>query len=326
MRKFDPDSLPYLNPKQIRRVCVITGGNSGIGWFTVLHLYLHGYVIYIAGRSRSRVSAAIEQISQEAVKRRSKLSERVLKTRWLGELKYLELDLLSLKSVDRAAKEFKAREKCLHLLINNAGIMAVPFEMTDDGFEIQMQTNFVSHFLLTQKMIPLMETQVDPRIIYLSSVGHSLMPLAVPMDSEFNYRPNMLFTWFRYGMSKTAGIHMIKCLSVRNPSVLSLAVHPGFVMNTNLFSHLTRLPILGVFFWFFFQFFGYVFGVTNETGSFSTIKCSLSPDITAEKDNGKYFATYGIEKSPSTVASSMACADATWAWATAELARRGYSI
>lgn len=318
--RFSPDSLAYTDPQVDRRVAIVTGGNSGIGWFTVLHLYLHGYIVYIGGRNKSRVEIAIQDIKQEAAKRRDD-KEYV----HLGELKFLELDLLDLKSVEKACKSFKMREKHLHLLVNNAGVMALPHKMSQDGFEVQFQTNYIGPFLFTERLIPLM-TQGRPRILYISSIGHHMEFVKFPLDATFNYHPNILFTWFRYGLSKTSGIHYTKSLTMKHPDILSLAVHPGFVMSTNLFFYWTRLPIIGLFFYVMFQIFGWFFGVSNETGCYSTIKCALDENLTAEKDNGKYFATYGIEAKPSKVASNMDYAAESYIWTIQELAKRGFQV
>ncbi|ODV59766.1 Env9p [Ascoidea rubescens DSM 1968] len=328
MSKFDPNNLPYVNPSTDRRVCIITGGNSGIGWYTVLHLYLHGFVVYIGGRSKNRVDKATMEIKNEAMKRRIFYSKEELNSKKCGELKFLQLDLCDLNSVETASITFKNQESSLNLLINNAGVMALPYSKTKDGFEIQLQTNFISHFLLTQRLIPLMEKKdvIDPRIIYLSSIGHRFQFYPFNMDSTFNFKPNILFTWFRYGMAKTAGIQYMKMLSLKNPKILSVAVHPGFVMNTNLFSYWTRLPLIGIIFWIFFQIFGFFFGVTNEEGAYATLKCALSKELTPETDNGKYYATHGIETNPSGVASSMDNAAATWLWTVHKLEELGYHI
>lgn len=330
---FDPDSLPYLNPATDRKVALITGGNSGIGYFTVLHLYLHGYAVYIAGRSKSCMTKSMAELKEHATKIRLEYTSQQSNERFLGELHSLYIDLVNLQLVLQAVETFKSFESELHLLINNAGVMAIPYSMTGDDFEIQMQTNYVSPFLLTTKLLPLLEKTADklppsdpPRIIYLSLVGHFFAIRYFDMDSTFNYTPNIIFTWFRYGLAKTAGIHFTKMLALRNPNILCLSVHPGFVMNTNLFSYWTRLPIIGILFWCFFQVFGFFFGVSNKEGCYATVKCCLDPSLSLEKDNGKYYVTGGVESQPSSVASNMDYAARTWIWTIQELSERKISI
>lgn len=349
---FDPNLLPYYNPNKEHRVCFITGGNSGLGYFTVLHLYLHGYTVYLAGRNKQRIATAIDSLIKDAEERRKNYTPAQLKKRFLGSLNHIELDLLSLDSVENAAKEFKLKEKCLHLLILNAGIMAVPYEKSNDDFEVQLQTSYVSHFLLTDRLFSLMTSEKsdslitsrttqndnfvvhnkygstinDPRIIFLSSIGHWFVPFHFSLDYQFNYWPNIIFTLFRYGMAKCAGIHFVKSLAKRHPSVLSVAVHPGIVLHTNLFAHLTRLPLISTLFWIMYQIFNWTSGISNEEGSYSSVRCSLSDDLDVLKDNGKYFTTFGIESSPSWIATNEKYADESWAWTVDQLKQRGHTI
>lgn len=350
MSNFDPNLLPYFNPSCERRVCLITGGNSGIGFYTVLHLYLHGYTVYLAGRNKGRVLAAIESIKLEAKDRRSKYTPLQLTKRFLGSLHHLQIDLLSLDSVEEAGKTFRNLEKSLHLLILNAGIMAVPYSKTNDGYEVQLQTSYISHFLLTDRLIDLMTsnqsdeearnssngTEItmnkfgakvkDPRIIFLSSIGHWFTPFHFSLNSQFNYHPNIFFTLLRYGMAKCAGIQFAKSLARRHPSVLSVSVHPGIVLNTNLFSHLTNLPLIGTIYWILFQIFDWFTGVSNEEGSYATLKCALSDDLYTSRDNGKYFITYGVESTPSWIASNEKYGNESWAWTIEHLKQTGHEI
>ncbi|KAG7192311.1 uncharacterized protein KQ657_002030 [Scheffersomyces spartinae] len=330
----DPDAFPFLIPGD-RRLAIVTGGNSGIGYYTSLHLYLHGYVVYVFGRSKSRGYKSITEMKEEAIRIRQSYSPSQSANRHLGELHFMYIDFTDLSLVFLAVEEFKRREKYLHVLVNNAGVMALPFQLTKNKFEIQMQTNYIAPFVLTTKLLPLLErvvekesqkksstTVVCPRIIYLSSVGHNLAFRYFSPKTWFNLRPNILFTWLRYGMAKTAGIHFMKMLALRNPKILCVSVHPGFVMNTNLFSYWTRLPIIGILFWVIFQVFGWMFGVSNEQGALASVRCALDPDLTVEKDNGKYYATGGIESEPSTVANNMDYAARTWIWTVHELSKR----
>lgn len=339
------EEFSYFNPDTERRVALITGGNSGVGFHTALHLYLHGYIVYIASRSRSRFAKLCKELHQRAT---SSINSRVClqndqlkkddlknshENRQLGELHFLDLDLTSLQSVLRAVELFKAREKDLHLLINNAGVMALPYTLTQDNFDIQLQTNFISPFLLTLKLLPILERTSErypfierPRVVYLSSVGHQFAYNYFNLSSPMNYSPNFIFTWVRYGIAKTAGIHFMKMLSLRNPKILCLCVHPGFVMNTNIFSYWTNLPLVGILFWCFFQLFSWFFGVTAEQGANTILQSSLNPDLTLEKSNGKYYGNQGNEIQPSKVASNMDYAARTWIWTVRELSERGITI
>ncbi|EDO17140.1 hypothetical protein Kpol_1072p10 [Vanderwaltozyma polyspora DSM 70294] len=326
---FDPESLPYYNPETERKVAVVTGGNSGIGWYTVLHLYMHGFTVYIFGRNSNKVNKAIDEIIKQAKKRfkhfKKEENDEKTKERYLGNIYYVHMDLTDLKSVERACKKFSKVETKLDVLVNNAAVMALPFEMTKDGFEIQLQTNYVSPFLLSLRLLPLIEA-ANGRLVTLSSLGHNLQQVHWSLDQNFNYKPNMIFTWFRYAMAKTSVIQFTKMMAIKYPNVLCLSIHPGLVMNTNLFSYWTRLPIVGMFFWMLFQLVGYFFGVSNEEGSLATIKCALSPELTLDKDNGKYFSTGGVETKPSHIANNLDNAASTWIWTIHELRDRGFDV
>ncbi|KAL6452337.1 ENV9 Probable oxidoreductase ENV9 [Candida maltosa Xu316] len=322
---LDLDSLPYLNPSHDRRIAFITGGNSGLGFYTVLQLYLHGYTIYIAGRSKSRCINSIKELKNKATEE--------LNERFLGDLRFLEIDFSNLNSILTAVENFKKLEDNLHILINNAGAMALPYTLTTDKFEIQLQTNFVSPLVLTTKLLPILEKTKDkfpklptPRIIYLSSFGHLFALKYFSLTNDLNYSPNFIFTWVRYGMAKVAGIHFMKMLTLRNPKVLFITVHPGLIMNTNLFAYWTRLPMVGIMFWCLFHIFGYFFGVTSKEGANVVIQCSLDPNLTVENDNGKYFGPDGNESQPSLIASNMDYAARTWIWTVHELSKRGITI
>ncbi|CCK71316.1 Env9p KNAG_0G02600 [Huiozyma naganishii CBS 8797] len=323
---FDPDTLPYYDPAKERKVAVITGGTGGIGYYTSLHMYLHGYVIYMCGMNSHRVNKVIQEIVKEAETRViMSPKDTLLRNAIFGSLRYIHLDLRDLNCVERAAAKIEKLEEKVDVLINNAGIMAVPYEETKDGFEVQLQTNYISHFLLTMRLLPLLK-KGDSRVISLSSIGHNLEFTYWKLSQSFKFPPNLIFTWFRYAMSKTALIQGTKMLAIKNPDVLCLSLHPGLVMNTNLFSYWTRLPIIGIFFWLLFQLIGFFFGVSNEQGAIGTLRCALSRDISAENDNGKYYTTGGVESKSSSVANNLDDAASSWIWTVHELKKRGFEV
>lgn len=317
---FEADSLPYYDPLKERKVAVITGGSSGIGWYTVLHLYMHGFVVYICGRNSNRVNEAIREVQREAQER---LQQRGAAS--LGSLHYLHSDLSDLKCVERAAAKLAKREQKLDVLINNASAVALPYEITRDNFEVQLQTNYIAHFLLSMRLLPLLQ-RARGRLITNTSVCHQLELRYWKLSQDWNYRPNMVFTWLRYAMCTTASIQFTKMMAIKYPEVLCLSIRPGMVMNTHLFSYWTRLPIVGIFFWMFFQIVALLFGVSYEQGSLATLKCTLSPDLTTDRDNGKYFTSAGVESKPSYVANNLDDAASTWIWTVHALRDRGFDV
>src|SRR5258706_14902987 len=114
---------------------LITGGNAGIGKATAIGLAKAGYAVVIGGRNRNKGLAVVEEIKKASGN---------------PNIELLEIDLSSLKSVRKAAEEFKQSHSHLQVLINNAGVFLRKREETEDGFEKTFQTNYLSHFLLTQ--------------------------------------------------------------------------------------------------------------------------------------------------------------------------------
>lgn len=275
-----------------------------------------------------RCMKSIKELELEAVRLRAE-GPLELAGCVFGELHFLELDLALLDLVLAAAGQLKAVERHLNLLVNNAGIMGLPPSSTQDLFELQLQTNYVLQFLLTTKLLPLLERTVDlnpegepPRVLYLSLVGHRLAFRYFNLGLTFDYHPNAVFTWFRYAMAKTAGIHFMKMLALRNPRILCMSVQPGFVMNTNYFSYWTRLPIIGILFWCVFQIFGYFFGVTVEQGADALVAGSLDPSLTLEHHSGATIGVDGKRASCSSVAANMDYAARSWIWTIHQLGKR----
>lgn len=328
-----------MDPKARRRVALITAANSGVGWHTLLQLYLHGYVVYLAGRSKMRCMKLIKELEQEAIRIReeklngggggSSSSSSSRSNGSLGELRFLELDLASLDLVLAAAAHIRLTERNLDVLINNAGVMGLPITSTHDAFELQLQTNYVLQFLLTTKLLPLLERTADlypdgdpPRVLYLGSAGHRLAFRYFNLGLTFDYHPNAVFTWFRYAMAKTAGVHFMKMLALRNPRILCLSVQPGFIMNTNYFSYWTRLPIIGILFWCLFQIFGYFFGVTVEEGANALVVSALDSLLTLAEHSGAIVGVDGKKVSSSSVALNMDYAARSWIWTIHQLGKR----
>ncbi|KAL1859858.1 hypothetical protein Plec18167_006330 [Paecilomyces lecythidis] len=203
------------------QVVFVTGGNAGLGKETILQLARHGPAcIYLGARNETKAREAIADIQNH-------LSSPV-------EIKYIQLDLASLKSIRAAAEIFTAECDRLDLLILNAGIMAHDAATTADGFEIQFGTNHVGHFLLTKLLLPTLlrtvkdvDSAADVRVITLSSLAHKGAPDFDVMTSTSALLASN--TWLRYGASKAANILFAAELARRYPEITSVSVHPGAV-------------------------------------------------------------------------------------------------
>jgi len=285
---FRPDTLPDLKGK----VYIVTGGNSGIGFYTVAHLSEHGAHVYLCSRSQEKGNAAIADI-----KKMYPLKD--------VNIDLLQMDLMDLASVVSAAKRFLSLETALHGLINNAGIMATPFEMTKDGHEAQWQTNYLSHWVLTELLLPLMlRTSTDKslppgsvRIVNLTSSGH----LGAPKGGINFDDPSLKEggPWQRYGQSKLANILHARTLNKKyGPASASAlngegeiwvsCVHPGLV-ETNLANTVTETgsSLMKVF--PIARMVGLTF--TADKGSWSSLFGVASRDMKAEQ-SGMYFEVF----------------------------------
>jgi NAD(P)-dependent dehydrogenase (short-subunit alcohol dehydrogenase family) len=219
------DGIP---PQSGRRV-LITGANSGIGFHAALELARRGAEIFLPARSEAKASDAIARILARAPG--AKLVPAVL-------------DLASLESVRAFAAGIAERfpGPSLDLLINNAGVMALPRrELTADGFERQFATNYLGPFALTALLFPLLKPRAGTRIVTLASVVvHGAKIDFANLQSERSYKP----LYGTYSQSKLAdlifALELQRRLNAAGSPVVSVGAHPGIAV-TNLQSHMTGL-------------------------------------------------------------------------------------
>jgi NAD(P)-dependent dehydrogenase (short-subunit alcohol dehydrogenase family) len=211
-------------PPQNGKLAYITGANSGIGFHAALELARAGAAVILACRDQTKAESARQRILAEVP---------------AAQLEIALLDLASLSSVRAAAQSFLATNRRLDLLIDNAGIMALPQRrVTPDGFELQLGTNHFGHFALTGLLLPavLQAGQSKPaRIITVSSLAHrgATMDFA-NLQWEHDYKP-----WPAYRRTKLAnllfGFELQRRLERTHAPAISIVVHPG-VSATNLFA------------------------------------------------------------------------------------------
>ena len=195
------------------KVALVTGASSGLGRETARALAAVGARVILAGRDDATLATVADQITQSAPR---------------ATVEVGHLDLTSLAQVRQFAGNFLASNDRLHLLINNAGVMATPHERTADGFELQFGTNHIGHFLLTCLLAPALLRDPPSRIVNLSSGGHMASDI-IWDDPHFERRPYDPFV--AYGQSKTANILFTVELERRlsGRGVHAYAVHPGLV-------------------------------------------------------------------------------------------------
>jgi len=208
------------------KVVLVTGASSGLGAETARALASKGAKVTLAARQLEKTRAIAEQIRTATGNK---------------HLDVAELDLTSFDNIRDFVKTFLEKNPALHILINNAGVMACPFGRTPSGCELQFGTNHIGHFLLTCLLVPALRAGAPARVICLSSGGHKYSPVVFE-DLHFEKRP--YDKWLAYGQSKTANVLFAVELNRRleRLGVNAFAVHPGVIV-TELGRHLTKEDI-----------------------------------------------------------------------------------
>ncbi|KAH6880047.1 short-chain dehydrogenase/reductase [Thelonectria olida] len=214
-------------PSLIGKVVLVTGRNSGLRKQSVLELSKHQPTeIWLAARSLHKAQAAAGDIK--------KLVPNT-------PIKLLELDVSSLDSVKSAAKTFCQSSSRLDILMLNAGIMAHPPGLTQDGYKIQFGTNPIEHAPLTELLLPVIlktvenDPNADARVISLSSVSHKQAPVGGILFDKLKTKAEGLSDFSWHGQSKLANTLFARELAKRYPQLKVTSVHPGSVA-TNLFN------------------------------------------------------------------------------------------
>jgi NAD(P)-dependent dehydrogenase (short-subunit alcohol dehydrogenase family) len=207
-------------PSQLGRIAVVTGATGGLGYETALALAEADAEVVLTGRDDRKGRAAIERIGREVPD---------------AKVSYEHLDLASLVSIADFSQRMHARQT-LDLLINNAGVMALPRRTTTaDGFEAQFGTNYLGHFALTARLMPLLHHASGPRVVSVSSLAHRTGFIDFDdLQGARAYSP-----WKAYGQSKLACLMFALELQRRSDAaghnLMSNAAHPGF-SRTSLFA------------------------------------------------------------------------------------------
>ncbi|XP_048765180.1 WW domain-containing oxidoreductase-like [Ostrea edulis] len=231
------------------RVVLITGGNTGIGYETAKWIAMRGARVIIACRSEERAKAAIEQMQAEFKEERSKGTPGLCSCETLA-LEFMALDLASLKSVESFIDNFKAKEIKLHILLCNAGIALHAQEYTEDGFEIMFQVNYLGHFLLVAKLLPLMlNSGEDCRLIFVSSEAHRTASFDLDKAQGKHHTKENFKRLLYYGNSKLYQIMQMYVLNRRlqKTNVTINSLHPGIV-ETEIARNSTDLQAWKLFF------------------------------------------------------------------------------
>lgn len=293
MSKWTTARMPSLQGK----VSIVTGANSGIGWVTARELARKGAHVVLACRDEKRGTEAVSALRQ-AVADASVSLELV--------------DMANLASI-RAFVE-RLDLPTIDLLVNNAGVMAIPRRTTADGFEMQLGTNHLGHFALTGLLLPKLMRSPDARVVTVSSNAHWFGRMH--MDDLMGERS--YGAWSAYNQSKLANLLFVAELQRRadhkQMRLRSVACHPGYA-STNLVAVGPRMKGAG-FVERVMVGFTRIFGQTAEMGALPSLYAATAEDVRGNDyiGPGSFFGTRGYPKqvSRSARARDRAMAERLW--------------
>jgi NAD(P)-dependent dehydrogenase (short-subunit alcohol dehydrogenase family) len=265
-----PDT--FTLPDQNGKLAVITGASSGIGFAAARALAAKGAHVILAVRSAEKGAAAMDAIRQQHP---------------AATLDVMALDLASLDNVRRFAQDFLSRFSSLPLLINNAGVMAVPRRKTADGFELQFGTNHLGHFALTGLLLPAILAAPGARVVTVSSFNHTFGRIEFDnLNAERHYG-----RWEAYNQSKLANLlfayELQRRFTAAGVDAISAACHPGYA-STNLQLAGPRMDgsRAGELMWRF----AHLFGQSTDAGALPTLYAATAPGVSG----GDYIGPTGL--------------------------------
>jgi light-dependent protochlorophyllide reductase len=219
------------------KVAIVTGASAGLGVESAKALASRGCKVIMAVRDTAKGQKVLDSIKAGLP---------------ADSLQVMHLDLDDLASVKAFAEEFKSSGQQLNILMCNAGIMAPPFTLSKDGYELQWATNHLGHFLLVNLLLGAMETTAtatgtEGRIVNLSSYGHSFAPaevsqVAATLQPEALKSPDNYTPFGAYGRSKLCNILFTRQLNTviqaKGLPIVAAVCHPGYIMSTDLSKHM----------------------------------------------------------------------------------------
>lgn len=255
-------------PTQKNKVAIVTGANIGIGFETAKALAYKGIKVILACRNEQKAKVAQQKITT------------AIET---AEVEFMPLDLSEEKSVECFTDLFTQKYKHLDILVNNAGIMSNEYNTNSKGYESQLATNFLGHFLLVQKLFPVLKNTKDARIVHLSSIAHKKANIYFD-----DMQGKKKFKGFKYyGQSKLACLLFAKELQRRiekeGLSVKSIGAHPG-VSITNISQNLPKIVLYAQ------GKIGSLFMSSSVEGAEAVVHAALSENV----QGGEYFGPKGL--------------------------------
>lgn len=263
-------------PDQAGRTAVVTGANGGLGLETTRELARAGAHVVMAARDQDKARRAHEDVTASVPG---------------ASLEVVELDLASLDSIRRAADAITAAHHRVDLLVNNAGVMAIPERRTEDGFEMQFAVNHLGHWALTARLLPAVLAAPDARVVSVSSTAHHMGRAVDPANPHLQgaYGP-----WKAYGQSKLANLHFAigleRAFTRAGAPAASLAAHPGLT-NSDLQGRSAREH--GGAWQRFFRGLSERTGMSPARGALSQLRAATDPDARGGQFYGPLFVNTG---------------------------------
>ncbi|BBZ10803.1 SDR family NAD(P)-dependent oxidoreductase [Mycobacterium branderi] len=256
-------------PDQSGRIAIVTGANTGIGYHTAAVLARSGAHVVLAVRNLEKGNAALA---------------RIVAAQPQADVTLAELDLSSLDSVRAAADSLRANYPRIDLLINNAGVMYTPKQLTADGFEMQFGTNHLGHFALTGLLLDHLLGVRGSRVVTVSSNAHRFRASIHFDDLQWERSYDRIAA---YGQSKLANLlftyELQRRLADQQKNTIAVAAHPGS-SNTELTRNLPAIlkPANALLAPLLFQ--------SSAMGALPTLRAATDPDV----EGGQYYGPDGI--------------------------------
>ncbi|MFD0360115.1 SDR family NAD(P)-dependent oxidoreductase [Nocardia sp. GCM10030253] len=255
-------------PAQKGRLAIVTGANSGLGFEAARALAAHGASVVLAVRDVDKGKHAADRIADVVPG---------------ADTTVQQLDLTSLESVRNAAEQLRSAYSTIDLLVNNAGVMYTPRQITSDGFELQFGTNHLGHFALTGLLLDRMLPVPGSRVVTVSSVGHRIRARINFDDLQGERSYNRVAA---YGQSKLANLMFTYELQRRLSSTgktIAVAAHPG-AANTDLMRNMPAalralVPVIAP-----------IATQSPAMGALSILRAATDPDVLG----GQYYGPGGF--------------------------------
>lgn len=259
-KKWDIENIS----DQSGKIAIVTGSSSGIGFEAARILALKNAEVIIAVRNDVKGEKALEKIVSEIKD---------------AKVKVMKLDLADLGSVKKFADEFRKNYKKLDILINNAGVMMPPYSKTSNGFELQMGTNHLGHFALTQQLLDILTSTKGSRIVNVSSMAHKSGNINF---DDINWENRKYKPMSSYGDSKIANLYFTSELSrklkEKGTDTKVISAHPGWTA-TELQRHNSAADFLNRF-----------FAQNVSMGTLPTLYASVGQDV----QSGDFYGPSGF--------------------------------